>query len=126
MNPLVVIAVAIGGAVGTLARISIDLALSPELSGDMVSILAVNVVGALLLGLAQGHGMASLPDWMKEGVATGVLGSFTTMSGIALVTLSIPAPLGLAYVIGTFVLGVAAAGVGWLFGQRLRPRGVNS
>lgn len=119
-------AVAIGGAIGTLARVSIDMAFSPEASTDLLSVLIANVIGALLLGLAMGHGMPSQPAWLREGVTTGVLGSFTTMSGIAVVTLSIVPSVALMYVVGTFILGVAAAGLGWLVGQQLRPRGVTT
>jgi len=122
MKPPVIVAVAIGGALGTLARVSIDFALVAQTSSALLSVLAVNLLGALALGLALGHGMAEQPLWAREGLTTGVLGSFTTMSGIALVTLNVAPPVAVVYLVGTFVLGVAAAALGWLLGQRLRPQ----
>jgi fluoride exporter len=124
VKPTVIVAVAVGGAVGTLARVSVDLFFSQDSWNDVVSILVVNVVGAFLLGLALGHGMAEQPLWVRQGLFVGVLGSFTTMSGIALVTLNLPLPVGVVYLGATFVLGVSAAALGWLLGQRMRPQGV--
>jgi len=117
----VIAAVAVGGAVGTLARVSIDLFFSQDSWNDVVSILVVNILGAFLLGLALGHGMAEQPLWVRQGLSIGVLGSFTTMSGIALVTLNLPLPVGVVYLGATVVLGVGAAALGWLLGQRMRP-----
>lgn len=108
------IAVAVGGALGTLARVGVDLALGPS---EELTTAVVNLGGALALGLALGHGLPSLPLWFRDGITIGFLGSFTTMSGIALLALLGGWAWGALYVVGTFVLGVLAAWAGYHIGQ---------
>jgi CrcB protein len=114
--------VALGGALGTLARLSIDLALSGVVLGAHLATLAVNLLGALLLGLATGHGLPRLSSPVRSGITVGLLGSFTTFSAISILAIGGPLPLSLAYVASTFVLGVAAAWAGWRLGTPTPPR----
>lgn len=72
-------AVAVGGALGSLGRVGVDLAL-PAPGGWPVATLLVNVSGALLLGLL----LARTQDArLRAALGTGVLGAWTTFSTFA-------------------------------------------
>ena len=103
------------GALWTLARLGLDLALSPN--GE-VSLALVNLTGALLLGLAIGHGIHQLPGWLRDGITSGFLGSFTTMSGLAVIGIITPIGFSLVYISGTFIAGVGLAALGYYLGRR--------
>lgn len=90
-RPAALAAVAAGGVLGTSARYGAGL-LFPTSSGHWpVTTFGVNVVGALLLGILL-EGLTRLgPDsgWRQRvrlGVGTGLLGSFTTYSTLAVDT----------------------------------------
>lgn len=110
------LAVAIGGALGASARWGID----SVVGALWASTLAVNVVGALALGVVMGHRLASQPRWLRDGLGVGVLGSFTTMSGVAVVALPAPSLWWAGYVASTFLLGLLAVVAGWRWGESLR------
>lgn len=81
------LAVAIGGALGTAVRFGIDY-LSPPLGLPLgTSTIVINLVGSFVLGLlaAGVWTKESAPDWLKAGIGPGLLGSFTTLSGLMLV-----------------------------------------
>ncbi|NIK11685.1 fluoride efflux transporter FluC [Alkalibacillus almallahensis] len=70
--------VALGGAIGTLLRYSIDLSFPNS------STLIVNLVGSFLLGLFTAYTIEkTIPEWLKVGIGVGLLGGFTTMSTFA-------------------------------------------
>lgn len=81
--PLRTLAVAVGGVLGASARWAVF-----EADGEPVgfpwSVLAVNVVGSLLLGiaLARAH-RAPSPTWWRDGVGIGFCGGLTTFSTFA-------------------------------------------
>lgn len=114
--------VALGGTVGTAARLAIAL-LIPDAGGFPIATLAVNLVGALLIGILA----ARLPGGSDARVflGTGILGGFTTYSAFAVgaVQLWSQSPLlaGL-YAILTLTLGVAAAVLGMRVGRRRGTR----
>lgn len=78
----------VGGLVGTALRLGLD-TLFPHSAGTTAAIswntVAVNVLGSLALGylVARLWLLPSTPTWLKVGLGTGVLGSFTTFSAIA-------------------------------------------
>lgn len=81
MHP--VLQVALGGALGAVARYGVNLA-GRRWPGFPVSTLTVNVLGSFLMGvlfvaLAERGGMRAAPFLM-----TGVLGGFTTFSAFSL------------------------------------------
>lgn len=81
------LAVAVGGALGTGARWGVDTLLPGATPGTLsVSTVVVNVVGSFVLGLvvAGVWPRPGVPLWLKAGVGTGVLGSFTTFSAVTL------------------------------------------
>jgi CrcB protein len=124
---LSIVAVFVGGLIGTSARYLIGLALPREVYEVASNTILVNVIGSLLLGLL----VASLwrrettPDWLKAGLGAGVLGSFTTFSAVAVggsfagisgFTLTGVLDVGLSVILG---LLAAAAGI-WLGGRFTR------
>lgn len=89
------LAVAVGGAIGTALRILLDIMLSLVFfTLSMVSIISINALGAFLLGflVAGLWTNKSTPQWMKLAVGPGVLGGFTTFSGVMLQALFIQDP----------------------------------
>ena len=83
-----VAAVAFGGVVGALARVYLPWpGLSyPANPADPLPTLIVNLIGAVLLGFVAGYAThRHWPDALYKGLTVGLLGSFTTMSALALV-----------------------------------------
>lgn len=116
-----------GGALGTAARDGLSRAV-PHLQGVPVGILAINVLGAFLLGLLLERLRRSGADDggrrdLRLFAGTGVLGGFTTYSALTtdtalLVADGFPGRAAL-YALGTLVLGLSAAVVGLACGARL-------
>lgn len=125
-DPRLVLAVAGGGAVGTVARYGLAQAL-PTGDGVPWATLVANVVGAFLLGLLLEALVRSGPDaggrrLARLGLGTGVLGGFTTYSAFAV---EIDARLrdghallALGYAAGSIALGLAACALGVVVGTR--------
>jgi CrcB protein len=115
------VAVLVGGLVGTGLRLGID-ALIPH--GDDAfpwSTLVINVVGSFALGVLVARVWPLAPAWLRLGLGTGLLGSFTTFSAMALslLTLTQHGHVGIAvgYLAASLVLGLAAAALGLRFGH---------
>lgn len=118
--------VALGGALGAVARYGVSLALQRTNSSATfpLATLAVNVVGCLAAGAAlayfERHPVAANA---RLFVLTGVLGGFTTFSAFGVETLALHRegrPTLAALNVGlNLALGLAAALVGW----RLAARG---
>ena len=113
--------VAAGGAIGTAVREALSLAI-PPVDGLPVTIFAINVVGAFLLGVLLETLVRRGPEndrrrAVRLFAGTGVLGGFTTYSALATDTALLlggsPLPA-LAYALGTVLLGglASAAGIG--------------
>jgi CrcB protein len=125
------LAVALGGLVGTGLRLAWDLTLPHGDAGFPLSTLIVNLVGALVLGWLVGGlwTRPAMPSWVRAGVGSGLLGSFTTMSAVmaslALLTNAGETWLAVAYLLVSVVggLGLAAAGLrlGSLIAHRPMP-----
>lgn len=117
--------VAAGGCAGTLVRAALERAW-PAAPGHLpVTTLALNVVGALALGLLLGALGEGRPR-LRLALGTGVLGGLTTHSTFILeshrlLTLGGDGGhpvLGGAYLVGSMVAGLVAAGLGlWLAGR---------
>jgi CrcB protein len=123
------VAVFIGGLVGSAARFGIDLTVTSVVGDEWYpyGILIINMTGSFLMGLLVGHGLSSWPVWLQTGATVGVLGSFTTLSAISL-DVAVPivghGVMGFAvmapYAIGSVVLGVVSAVWGLRVGKSLR------
>lgn len=85
----VLLAVFLGGAIGSAARFGVLLGIEslalPDLNQELVATAIVNLAGALLLGVVHGIGAKRSEDW-KGFWGPGIAGGFTTMSGLALIT----------------------------------------
>lgn len=110
-EPQTIAAVAIGGVIGATARWAVGTQLSPgAIEGFPWHTFVVNVVGCLLIGVAAAR--IARPSIAWAFVATGVLGGFTTMSGLA-VELNDLAEAGetttlVTYLVATLVVGFGA------------------
>jgi CrcB protein len=124
---LIYAAVLAGGMLGGTLRYLVTLGLPTEAGQIPWGTLAVNLVGAFVLALL-------LSGWVRRGhvahpwrpfLATGILGSFTTWSALmadsyGLYTEGVPL-LATTYLVGSTVLGIGAAGLGWWVSQRTVP-----
>lgn len=114
-----ILLVAVGGMVGTAARLGLGLVL-PDAGGFPVAVLLANVLGAVLIGVLAAR-LPSSTD-LRLALGTGVLGGFTTysafMTGTVALWADVPA-LAAAYAVGSLVLGLGAAALGLRLG---RPR----
>ncbi|MCE7481103.1 MULTISPECIES: CrcB family protein [Microbacterium] len=104
--------VVLGGTIGTAVRLGMALSI-PDAGGLPVATLAVNLIGALLIGILA----VRLPgdSDMRTFLGAGILGGFTTYSAFAVGTVQLwaqsPLLAGL-YAILTLTLGVAVAVLG--------------
>ena len=121
--------VAAGGCAGTLVRAALERAWPASPGHLPVTTLALNVVGALALGLLLGALGEGRPR-LRLALGTGVLGGLTTHSTFILESHRLLASggdgshpvLGAAYLVGSMVAGLVAAGLGlWLAGRLRRP-----
>lgn len=83
------LAVALGGAVGSLLRYALGLWARVAVPGFPLATLTVNAIGGLCIGLlfALTASRPDTPEWLRTGLVTGVLGGFTTFSAFSLETL---------------------------------------
>ena len=121
--------VAAGGCAGTLVRAALERAWPASPGHLPVTTLALNVVGALALGLLLGALGGGRPR-LRLALGTGVLGGLTTHSTFILESHRLLTSsgdgghpvLGAAYLVGSMVAGLVAAGLGlWLAGRLRRP-----
>jgi fluoride exporter len=124
--PTTWLAVAFGGALGSLARFWLGAAVV-ALTGPRFpwGTLLINVVGSAVIGLAAGLALGSgrlamYPDF-RAFLIVGVCGGFTTFSSFSLQTLDLlqagevwPAA---GYIVGSVVLCLLAVWAGWLLGR---------
>ncbi|MGW4858266.1 fluoride efflux transporter FluC [Kocuria palustris] len=121
--------VLVGGTLGTAAREGVSLILGTD-SEFPLGILAVNLLGAFLLGLLlealarRGAHEAPLRH-LRLLLGTGFMGGFTTYSTLAVdgaQMLGSGAPaLGLVYLLGSVIAGAIAALAGIAVATALRP-----
>lgn len=122
-----VVAVAAGGVIGTGLRLTLDTVLPHSDSEFPLSTLLINIVGSFVLGALVSTLWRSTrtPNWLKVGLGTGTVGSFTTFSAL-IVSLIAQAHHGLwmlavLYLALSLVLGFGAALLGLSIRHRLRP-----
>ena len=137
MRPGFLLAIAVGGVLGACARIGLSEWLSPsdpEIAPNGLAFpwatLLVNVVGCLLIGIAnpllQRAASSRLSpagvETLRGFVVIGFLGGFTTFSALAAETWLVSGDLGVgvagAYVAATLVAGLLAVALGAAFVHR--------
>jgi len=113
---VVVIAVFLGGALGTSLRLGLDLGTAALDWPAGWSTVVVNVLGSFLLGVVISRLPARAPHWLRAGLGAGTLGGFTTFSALAVMIVAAPdagaLPLAFGQLILSLVLGIAAAMAG--------------
>jgi fluoride exporter len=115
-----VIWVAVGGALGSVARHAMNTGLTRLMgSGFPWGILLVNGLGCLAMGMvAAGLLRMPMPDATRLFLATGILGGFTTFSAFALDTMKLvqagQSGLAAMYVVASLGLTLCAVFAGFL------------
>jgi CrcB protein len=125
-SPTTWLAVAFGGALGSLARYWLT-ALMAALTGPRFpwGTLLINVLGSFVIGLVAGATLTpvrvAMPPDLRVFLMVGVCGGFTTFSAFSLQTLELlqsgdPWPAA-SYIAGSVLLCVAAVWLGWVLGR---------
>lgn len=115
---MIVLGIALAGALGAPARFLLDGWLSDRLARTFPwGTLAVNVSGSLLLGLVAGLGLYhGLPQTPRLLLATGFCGAYTTFSTFAYETVRLAEDASVrqaaANTLGSLVAGLIAAAAG--------------
>lgn len=115
----VLVAIAVGGALGSLARYGITIAFEALLGREFpYGIFIANVAGSFAIGvcfvLLFERGL--LPEFWRSLLIVGFLGAFTTFSTFSLHTVSMLEEgkllMAAAYTFGSVVLSIGAAFIG--------------
>jgi CrcB protein len=106
----IVLAVALGGALGAGARYGADQLISTH-STFPWSTFVVNVVGCFLIGWFS-ELFGDSPDWLRNGMIVGLVGGFTTFSTFAYQALENHVALSAVYVTASVGVGIAAVALG--------------
>lgn len=121
---MTLVAVLIGGLLGTGLRLGISALILPDDSFPWATLL-INVVGSFALAFLVARVWPSAPAWLRAGLGAGFLGSFTTFSAlvVSLLTLTREGMAGLAvvYLLVSLAVGIAAAFAGLRLGARAAP-----
>lgn len=128
-----VAAVAVGGVVGSLARLGLSVAVPHPSAGAWPwATFATNLLGCLLLGVLLDWVDHRAPEWkalhprrtrlLRPLLASGVLGGFTTFSTFSVETYGLldagALGAGVGYAVSSVVLGVALVLAGRAVGAR--------
>ena len=120
------LAVALGGALGSVARYALSSSLRTLVPGFPVGTLIVNVAGGLAMGAITAWALArpaALSDLLRIGLTTGILGGFTTFSAFSIETLLLwrdgHAAAAFANIAANLVLSLAACALGFWLGRQL-------
>jgi CrcB protein len=121
--------VALGGAVGALARYGVGLLLPHSPGTFPLATFGINVVGGFLIGAL----IVVITEWMQAHplvrpfLVTGILGGFTTFSTYAVDSEQLLAAghvgTALLYIAGTLLAAVAATWLGIVIARAVRPAG---
>jgi len=119
--------VALGGAIGSVGRYAVGVALPHGATGFPWATLLVNVSGAFAMGLLVAY-LVDRPGvhrLARPFVGVGLLGGWTTFSALAIEVVQLgvadEVQLALAYVAATFLVGTLAVAAGAALGQRVWP-----
>ena len=112
--------VALGGGLGTLARVGVDQALDDWAYAEHLATLSVNILGAFGLAFVVAHGLPRLSQGVRSGITVGFFGSYTTFSAISMLSISSTWVETISYLVITFVFGLAAAWLGWQSGKKIQ------
>lgn len=123
MTPLIFIALALAGGIGTAARMLLDGIIKSRVSSGIPwGTITINVSGSLVLGLLTGLASSAIvPESWQQIIGTGFLGGYTTFSTASFETVRLIQErrwaLSLFSGLGALVIATAAAGLGlWIGG----------
>ncbi len=117
MTPALLLGIGALGGIGALARFLVADAIAYHARAPVeIATVAVNLAGALALGLLAGLAVA---DDVYRLAATGFLGAYTTFSGWMLDSRRLPRPFAAVNLGASLVLGVLAAWAGRKLGMTL-------
>ena len=116
--------VAFGGAFGALFRYAIDRAVIAYMGPTVFGIFLINITGSFLLGVfATAYDAGEWPVSTRFLIAVGFLGSYTTFSTLTVSSIQLADGGDFARaalnIVGSIVVGLAAAFVGILVGRAL-------
>ncbi|GIT78347.1 hypothetical protein LLS1_00160 [Leifsonia sp. LS1] len=123
MTPVLVLAVAVAGGLGAVARLVLDgVTRSLVRVNFPLGTTVINVTGSFLLGLVTGLALANgLPAEWRAILGTGFLGGYTTFSTASYETVRLAQQrrhrAALFNGVGMLLLALAAAGLGLWLGQ---------
>ena len=121
------VAIAVGGALGALARYGTTLLLVWALGPSFPwGTLAVNGVGSFVLGGIVGLAEVdpAFPQTAKSLAGTGFCGAFTTFSTFSVETVRMSPPLAFANVAANVAVSLGAAACGFAVARALRAGAV--
>ena len=121
---MVWIAVAVGGALGSMARHLVSLELSHRFERSVPwAVFTVNVIGCLVIGLLAGRiasGRLHLSTLTRTFVFVGILGGFTTFSSFGLDTFTLGHggnhQAAFWNIVGQVTLGIGGVWLGYYLG----------
>jgi CrcB protein len=128
VGPGLLAAIAAGGVLGSLGRHAVGLALPHAPAEFPWGTFVVNVSGSAVMGVlfVWVLSMDRPHPWLRPFLGVGLLGGWTTFSSYAVegrdLFVSGNGWLGMAYVVGSLVVGLFAVGVGVTAGERLFGR----
>lgn len=123
MTPVLVVAVAVAGGLGAVARLVLDGVLRSRIVVAFpLGTTVINVTGSFLLGLVTGLAIANgLPAEWRAIVGTGFLGGYTTFSTASYETVRLAQQrryrAAAFNAFGMMLLALAAAGLGLYLGS---------
>jgi fluoride exporter len=122
----VVLAVALGGAIGASARYGADKLIERSLGGLFPwSTFLINVSGCFLIGMFTAAFVERhhLPAWLRVGVVVGAIGGYTTFSTFAAEALDRDEihhiAVSSAYLVASVALGMVAVYLGAVVGRTM-------
>ncbi|CAN5464167.1 N/A [soil metagenome] len=122
---MTILAVLLGGLVGTGLRIALDTLIPHQDAQVPWSTLLINLVGSFALAFLVARVWPTAPAWLRAGLGTGVLGSFTTFSALIIPLLTLTEAgmplLALVYLLLSLLGGLGAALLGLRLGARSAP-----
>lgn len=122
---------AVGGAVGTLARYGLNGLISARVATFPLGTMLVNVTGCFAIGFIAAVSDPSLGRmWLKTGwrdfLMVGVCGGYTTFSSYGLQSLNLARDsewlLVMLNVLGSNLFGLGAVYLGWVSGRLLQSK----
>lgn len=118
---LLALAIAAGGAAGTLARFGISAWMAPVTIRFPFATLFINVVGSFLIGWLSGDWSPVKDITMRAALTIGFCGGFTTFSTFSIETVRMvhggDARRAVTYVLASVILSVSAAALGVAAGR---------